>query len=251
MNTFQLVKEIIKQPQVLKPYQPILLLSHMRANTSLAGHILGNHPDINGYYEMHIGYHSWKSFFRQRLIFAEQHRLSSKATYMFDKVLHNEHYISTSLLNNNKTKTLISLRAPETTIPSIVRLYSKVNPTHEFNSVEGATKYYLSRIQKLKNFANLLDDFYYFDAEDLRNNTMQCLSGITEYLELESLLTPEFKSQTLTSAKRVGDSSGNLDAGKIKSFTADYNNFDWSHADIELLREKYNVSRELLQSRSR
>jgi hypothetical protein len=28
----------------------------MRALTSLAGHILGSHPQINGYYEMHLGY---------------------------------------------------------------------------------------------------------------------------------------------------------------------------------------------------
>ena len=39
-----------------KPCARIFLLSHMRAYTSLAGHILGSHPQINGYYEMHLGY---------------------------------------------------------------------------------------------------------------------------------------------------------------------------------------------------
>ena len=33
----------------------IFLLSHMRDLTSLAGHTLGSHPQINGYYEMHLG----------------------------------------------------------------------------------------------------------------------------------------------------------------------------------------------------
>ncbi|MGV8991151.1 MAG: hypothetical protein ACOH1Q_07075 [Thiobacillus sp.] len=33
-------------------YARISLLSHMRALSSLAGHILGSHPQINGYYEM-------------------------------------------------------------------------------------------------------------------------------------------------------------------------------------------------------
>jgi len=37
-------------------YARIFLLSYMRAFTSLAGHILGSHPRINGYYEMHISY---------------------------------------------------------------------------------------------------------------------------------------------------------------------------------------------------
>ena len=32
-----------------KPCARIFLLSHMRAYTSLAGHILGSHPQINGY----------------------------------------------------------------------------------------------------------------------------------------------------------------------------------------------------------
>ncbi|TCS68990.1 hypothetical protein EDC61_1225 [Sulfuritortus calidifontis] len=39
-----------------RPHARIFLLSHMRAFTSLAGHILGSHPQINGYYEMHISY---------------------------------------------------------------------------------------------------------------------------------------------------------------------------------------------------
>jgi len=32
------------------PHARIFLLSHMRAFTSLAGHILGSHPQINAYY---------------------------------------------------------------------------------------------------------------------------------------------------------------------------------------------------------
>jgi len=35
---------------VSDPYARIFLLSHMRVYTSLAGHILGSHPQINGYY---------------------------------------------------------------------------------------------------------------------------------------------------------------------------------------------------------
>jgi len=46
----------------------------MRANTSLFGHILGSSPEINGYYEMHISYYSWKSLIRQKLIYLENHQ---------------------------------------------------------------------------------------------------------------------------------------------------------------------------------
>ena len=48
------------------PYARIFLLSHMRAFTSLAGHILGSHPQINGYYEMHLSYEDAAALDRQR-----------------------------------------------------------------------------------------------------------------------------------------------------------------------------------------
>jgi len=47
------------------PYARIFLLSHMRAFTSLAGHILGSHPQINGYYEMHLSYEDASALDRQ------------------------------------------------------------------------------------------------------------------------------------------------------------------------------------------
>ena len=47
---------IISMIAVSERYDRIFLLSHMRALTSLAGHILDLHPQINGYYEMHISY---------------------------------------------------------------------------------------------------------------------------------------------------------------------------------------------------
>ncbi|QQZ27263.1 hypothetical protein HMY34_16720 [Thiothrix subterranea] len=37
-------------------YSRIFLLSHMRAYSSLLGHIIGSQPRINGYYEMHQSY---------------------------------------------------------------------------------------------------------------------------------------------------------------------------------------------------
>ena len=90
MNLFNNALTIIKQPTVIKSYRHILLLSHMRANTSLFGHVLGDHKEINGYYEMHIGYYSWKSLIRQKLLFSENHKIKDGSTYFFDKVLHSD-----------------------------------------------------------------------------------------------------------------------------------------------------------------
>lgn len=239
MNIWQVIEQVLKQPSVLKNRTPLLLLSHMRANTSLAGHIIGSHPKIDGYYEMHIGYYSWKSFVRQRLIYSKEHQLKSGGNYMFDKVLHNEHFVSPELLNTRGTKTLLSIRRPETTIPSILKLYAKVNPKHEFASLDGAINYYLRRLERLTICSQNLKDYCYFDAEELRQNTEQCLTHISNYLELKLPLEQEFKTQKLTGAARVGDSSGNLNAGRVKKATSDYTAFDWNKEKLALLTEKY------------
>ena len=104
-------KTLIRHPTLLRRYEQIFLLSHMRANTSLLGHILGASPEIEGYYEMHIGYHSWRSRWRQKLLHFAQHKPKRRGRYMFDKVLHNDHAIAPMFLQSSKI--IFSLRPPE------------------------------------------------------------------------------------------------------------------------------------------
>jgi len=56
---------------VSDPYARVFLLSHMRAFTSLAGHILGSYPQINGYYEMHLSYEDAAALDRQLEVFRQ------------------------------------------------------------------------------------------------------------------------------------------------------------------------------------
>ena len=56
-------------------YSRIFLLSHMRAFTSLAGHILGSHPAINGYFEMHISYDDASALDKQLDVFQQHETL--------------------------------------------------------------------------------------------------------------------------------------------------------------------------------
>ena len=146
--------KIFHNLNVLKKLQPIIMLSHMRANTSLFGHVLGNNPEINGYYEMHIGYYSWKSLIRQKLKFLENHKFKKESKYIFDKVLHNEHEVNCEMLIQHNAKIIISLRSPEETIPSIIKLYNeKVDPSHEFATFNGAASYYKTRLDTLNEYA--------------------------------------------------------------------------------------------------
>lgn len=230
---------LLKSPSLLIPKQHIFLLSHMRANTSLIGHILGSNSEINGYYEQHIGYYSWKSFIRQKLLYCKQHDLKDKSKYMFDKVLHNEHFVSPILLNNSRAKVLISIRKPETTIPSIIKLYQKVDPSHVFSTLQGAADYYIARLQYLVTISKQLNNYFYYDAEQLRDNTAECLASITNYLKLTTPLSPEFKTQKLTGVGNAGDHSGNLNAAKVKEVTTDYSEYDLTQIDIKSINALY------------
>ena len=132
MSYMQTIRSVAKNPSLLNGKKHLFLLSHMRANTSLMGHLLGSHPEINGYYEMHIGYYSAKSLLRQKALYCEAHSLKSNSTYMFDKVLHNEHEVTDSMLTNSRCHFLLSIRSPEYTVPSIVSLYRKAHPEQIF-----------------------------------------------------------------------------------------------------------------------
>jgi hypothetical protein len=67
----------------------IFLLSHMRAFTSLIGHILGSHAKINGYYEMHLSYYSSDSLDQQLKLYKKTESIKAHSHYLFDKLLHN------------------------------------------------------------------------------------------------------------------------------------------------------------------
>jgi len=199
----------------LKKLEPIILLSHMRANTSLFGHILGSNPEINGYYEMHIGYYSWKSLIRQKLKFLENHNFKPKSHYIFDKVLHNDHFINTNLLNQ-KSKIIISLREPSETIPSIINLFKKSNPTHEFTTKNGAIDYYKQRIIQLEQYSeSLKNNFIYLDANSIKDNTSEVFLFLENNLDLKYPLSREYEIQEMTGKAKSGDSSQELKQGKL------------------------------------
>ena len=70
-------------------YSRIFLLSHMRAYSSTLGHIIGSHPRINGYYEMHQSYLSDADLAQQIADYSQHDNLKPDSHYQFDKLLHN------------------------------------------------------------------------------------------------------------------------------------------------------------------
>jgi hypothetical protein len=217
MELFQHLKTILRHPSILRPYKRIILLSHMRANTSLLGHVLGSNPQIEGYYELHIGYYSWKSFIRQKLKYFSEHSPKKNATYMFDKVLHNEHYVNPDVFSSDDI-VIIMVRDPISTIKSIQKLFLKVDPSHENTNPENARAYYISRLEQLINLAKKLQGQYYFlNADDLTQSPDSILDFLTKKLELKTPLSKKYNLFKNTGVKGTGDSSENMVKGEIQA----------------------------------
>lgn len=233
------------------PKQHIFLLSHMRAYTSLFGHIMGSHPAICGYYEMHIGYYSWRSLIRQKLLFFSEEEIKPGFSSMFDKILHDDHHVSSRILNNHRSKVIFCLRSPQETIPSILKLYSGLDPTHDFNRESFATEYYVRRLASLDKIARSLHQgYFYFDAESLKENAEHCLARLSEWLELDTPLSPDYALQKNTSRRRYGDTSGRLEAGHVVSEPSAYRDFKCNPDSMDRAYQTYQSVRGRLIERS-
>lgn len=220
----------------------IFLLSHMRAFTSLAGHILGSHPQINGYYEMHISYEGPSALDRQLDGFQEGDALKANSRYLFDKLLHNDYTLKPEQLGLSDMKILIALLEPERTIKSIVDLFGRKAVDDLYASPVEAANYYVARVQALADFSRTANrPYYYFDAELFQRAPEQLLAKLSDWLELDSPLSERYQIFSHTGKARKGDSSERIYSGTIDRTPSDY-----SHVAIpeEVLRRAREVYRE-------
>jgi hypothetical protein len=228
-----------------EPHARIFLLSHMRAFTSLAGHILGSHPEINGYYEMHISYEDASALDKQLEVFLESDALKEGSRYLFDKLLHNDYLLKPGQLDLANIKILISLLEPERTIKSIINLFAQKEIDDLYASPVEAANYYIARVQALADFSRTANrPYYYFDAEMFQRAPEILLPRLSGWLELDSPLSERYQIFSHTGKARKGDSSGRIHSGSIDRTPVDY-----SHIAIqeEVLRAAQEVYRECRQ----
>ncbi len=224
-----MIKSLLNHPKLIVPSQHVFLISHMRANTTLLGHLLGSSEEISGYYEMHTGYYSWKSLLKQKIMFHEANSKEVPTKFYFDKILHSEHYMDESILNRGNCSFVFMLRSPERTIKSLCKLYRKVEPGHDFSNIEGAVDYYAKRLNDMNGIVNNIKDsskITYLDAECLVDKTDEALVFLRKRIGLKNKLTPEYKKFELTGKKKYGDSSSKIDLGHISKSGDDYDHIE-------------------------
>ncbi|MHB1187989.1 hypothetical protein [Thiobacillus sp.] len=226
------------------PYARIFLLSHMRAFTSLAGHILGSHPQINGYYEMHISYEDAAALDRQLEVFRQGDVLKPNSRYLFDKLLHNEYVLKPERLGLAELKILVSLAEPARTIRSIVHLFRQKPDPDLYASPVEAAHYYVARVKALADFCRTADrGYYYFDAELLQSAPERLLPRLSDWLALDSPLSERYQTFSQTGKPGRGDSSARIHGGRIDRTRVDYSHIVIPEEALSAAREAYRECR--------
>ncbi len=214
----------------------IFLLSHMRANTSLIGHILGSHPEISGYYEMHLGYESSADLENQEKIYTEKETVKENSRFLFDKLLHNQYGLDLEKIQQIvPVQILVSFRKPEQSIKSILHLFSKKPGNPSYANPKKATQYYIERLSWIDQFCRENPEcHFYYDADLIRTDAENTLSKMTQWLSLNSPLDSNYQIFSNTGKARTGDSSDNIKSGKI--ITSE-NHYTEIQLDPDLLAE--------------
>jgi hypothetical protein len=231
-----------------QPLSRIFLLSHMRAYSSLLGHILGSHPQINGYYEMHISYHSAEALAQQEQRYTQHDPFKPDSRYLFDKLLHNGYEPDLQLPGLEDTILLFALREPEQTIKSILKLFKEKGTDAPYSYPENATRYYIERMEKLAEFAQQHPQrYYYFDTELVCTDTEGLLRNLADWLKLDSPLSERYQRFAKTGIAGAGDTSAAINSGAIiKNASEDFTGIVLEDGLLQQAEHSYQECRNLL-----
>jgi len=225
----------------------IFLLSHMRAFTSLLGHILGSHPSIIGYFELHISYSDASAPHKALEELRKHEALKPDSRYLFDKLLHNDYRLIPDRLGLDDLKILVALREPARTIKSILQLFETKGCEHRYAQPKEALRYYIDRLEWLAEFClSEAGHYYYFDAESVQRKPDQLLPALTRLLDLEPPLSERYSTFSQTGKPRKGDSSPTIQSGHIHKSGRDYSHIALAPALLEEALKTYRQSRQVL-----
>lgn len=204
-----------------QPYRFLLLLSHMRSGSSLLTHLLTTNPEIIGYGETHTNYadaDDFKALLKKVYWQAQEFRtlgdvqnLRMNHRYVMDKVLHNKKFLDHEFLTSEQIYAIFLLREPERSLASIADLKPHW-------SQQKTIEYYTGRMATLVDYAHLINDpkrMLVVTYEQILDDTPKVLTTLQQFLHTQAPFTEQYRVLKTTGMKGVGDSKGNIKAGKI------------------------------------
>jgi hypothetical protein len=195
----------------------LFVLGHMRSYSSLLCHILGSHPQIDGYCETHIKYRTRWDLWRLRSRVVKLTGEPLRGRYVLDKVLHNYPFAS-SILRNPNTRSIVLLRRPVPTVQSIVNMGLHYSDIAWYRDLDAVASYYEERIATLVLLAEQLRGRVVFvEAEALLDQTAAVLHSVTGALELSEPLQADYRRFAHTGERGFGDPSEGISTGRVNN----------------------------------
>jgi hypothetical protein len=196
---------------------PLFVFSHMRSYSSLLAHVLGSHPEIDGYCETHLRYNFpfdvLRLHWRVRKLTGEPLR----GRYVLDKILHN-YAISPGILENQRMRSVVLLRQPVDVLQSILHMGTYLDPLEQNTDLEHVTGYYIARLERLTDLARKLGRRAAFvESEALLQHTEYTLQFLRDHLELREPLQKRYRRFLKTGKPKFGDPSPAIHSGEIGS----------------------------------
>jgi len=215
---FRSLSALISHPgYFLRKKKYIFVLSHMRAYTTLISHILASNNKINGYTEQHIPYYGGTDLIRLRYKLFNIYKKTKTldAEYLLDKLLHNNLTISENILQCKDISFIVLTRKPSETVPSIIQMANRLN-LGNLKELEHTINYYDKRLTYIEKISEKLNNrFFYIEGDELMDNTDKVLIELTNFLGLDTPLSKEYETFSLTGKTGIGDSSKYISSGKI------------------------------------
>lgn len=183
----------------------LVLLSHMRAGSSLLTQLIANNEAVDGYGELHLTYteprHLWG--LNGKVIWVRK-LARPRSAIVIDKILHDHLFSPHDLRRMNDVETMFLVREPAETLSSLVASFGL--------SQTEALDYFVLRLRTLADFAESrpCGSAIALTYDDVINRTGDSFSLVEQQLGLRTPLEDWYEP-----THRGGDPSTNIRAGRI------------------------------------
>jgi hypothetical protein len=193
----------------------ILVLGHMRSYSSLLCHILGSHPEIAGYAEMHLAYRNVLDLLRLRARVFRSLGCVLPGRFVLDKVLHDEYVVAPSILRRQDVHAIVVVRRPAESIQSVLSMGKRIPSVAWYSDVDVAVDYYVKRLRSLATVRQHASHCLLVRAEDIVQETSRALAEVAQFLGLEQGLAEEYDIFPHTGDQGWGDDSAAIRSGRV------------------------------------
>ena len=223
----------------------LLVVGHMRSHSSLLTHILGSHPRIVGYAEMHQKYRNVLDLLDLTRKVERTCDKSCAGRYVLDKILHPQ-VLEERVLCRSDVQVVVLAREPEATVSSILAIRAG-----GIDSIDEAVGYYEERMRTLRRVSEIRDgDVAYMDGESILESTDLALRKLSTHLAIEPLRA-EYSTFRFTGVPKYGDPSEWIKAGRVVRRRSPLPHLQLSSSQARRLADAYELMRGFMKRTAR